>query len=140
MQVTRVLVVEDDPGIQALLTVLLTREGLVSDVVGNGAEAITRLCVAEYDLIVLDLMLPVRNGFDVLRHLSAVNPKLLRSTIVLTAVSDATLRGLELQKEIFALVRKPFDLYEFLTAVRSCVAAQSRKASRRAEHQPSPPE
>src|ERR1041384_3628337 len=66
-----ILLIDDDPGIRNLLAAVLTREGVAHESAGDGAEAIERLRRRDFDAIVLDLLLPQRNGFEVLRLLEA---------------------------------------------------------------------
>jgi two-component system, OmpR family, response regulator len=67
----RVLVVEDDPKMAALLRRGLVEDGHGADVARTGDDAIWMAQTVEYDAIVLDLMLPGRNGFEVCRELRA---------------------------------------------------------------------
>ena len=66
-----ILIIDDDPGIRGLLTVVLNRKGFECAVAIDGAEAQKLLRVHDYDAILLDLMLPQLNGFEVLRFLKA---------------------------------------------------------------------
>jgi CheY-like chemotaxis protein len=119
----RVLVAEDDPAIRLLLVTVLTRAGLFIEAVSNGAEAIERLASQTYDVILLDLMMPVTSGLDVIRYLEDAMPDALwKSVIVLTAVSKADLHSLD-GKPVFRLLRKPFDVGELIETVNACVAA-----------------
>ena len=65
----RVLVVEDEPALSRTLQRGLDQEGFTADVVRDGNTAVWRACASAYDAIVLDIMLPGRNGYDVLRTL-----------------------------------------------------------------------
>src|ERR1051325_8348273 len=78
----RVLVCEDDPSIRAMLVAMLSRTQFEVVSACDGAEAITRLD-DPFDVIVLDLMMPTKSGYDVLDHLQRGNPTLLRRTLVL---------------------------------------------------------
>ncbi len=68
---TRILVVEDEPGIALGLEDDLKMEGYYVEVVGNAAGALERTRQAVFDLVVLDVMLPDRDGFEVCRVLAA---------------------------------------------------------------------
>ena len=63
---TAVLVVEDDAAIRRLVKMVLQREGYRVDVAGDGVEAVLKLGVVEFDVIVLDLMMPNLDGYGVL--------------------------------------------------------------------------
>ena len=63
----RVLIVEDEPKMAALIRRGLTREGMAADVAATGEDAVPRAQATEYDAIILDLMLPGIDGFEVCR-------------------------------------------------------------------------
>jgi CheY-like chemotaxis protein len=117
----RVLIVDDDAAIQTLMQTLLRRRELVVESAGDGETALRLLRRQAYDTVVLDLMLPKVNGFEVIRDLKANAPKVLDRTIVVTAASDMTLRDFEDGKRVRRVLRKPFDVDEFVNEVLSCV-------------------
>lgn len=119
-----VLIVEDDAAIRRLVTMVLKRESFVVDVAVDGVEAVLKLGMREYDVIVLDLMMPNLDGFTFLEQLDANRPEFLRKIIVTSAASPAVIRA-RLIKEPFRLLTKPFELQDLVVAVRDCIAAQS---------------
>ena len=123
----RLLVVDDDPGVSSLLTAVFTRLGYTVESVSDGEAAVQRMRTAPCDAVLLDLMLPKRNGFEVLREVKSFNAALLPRIIVVTAASSVTLRDFD-GREIFGLFRKPFDLQELVEAVAA--AAQSEIIAR----------
>jgi CheY-like chemotaxis protein len=118
-QVYRALVIEDDPVVQRLICTVLEREGFVVEGVRNGAQAIQLLNVIPYELLIIDLMLPVLNGEAVLIHLHQTRPESLRRVIVTTA-SPRLLDGEFLQR-VCKLLEKPFDVERLVTYARECV-------------------
>lgn len=110
---------DDDSGVRTLIAALLHRGGFAYDLVASGDEAMCRLRRSCYDAILLDLMLPERNGFEVLRFLRAEKPHAVPKVIVLTAASNTTLRDFD-ASGICGLVRKPFDIDELMTMVALC--------------------
>ena len=110
----RVLVCEDDPSIRAMLCTILSRTQFEVVSVCDGAETIARLDDA-FDVIVLDLMMPSKSGYDVLDHLQKTNPTLLKRTVVVTA--NAAVTRQPLQVPVAAVFVKPFDIVDFTTAV-----------------------
>ena len=116
----KVLVVDDDEAIQVLMRAIFRRQDVVVDVAGDGDIALERLRHRHYDVILLDLMLPIVNGFDVIRELKWCEPDLLARTIVLTAASDRVLRNFEDAALVRRVMRKPFDLGELIAEVLSC--------------------
>jgi two-component system response regulator VicR len=121
----RVLICEDDPAIRAMLGAILSRTQFEVVSACDGAETLTRLD-DPFDVIVLDLMMPTKSGYDVLDHLQTTNPTLLRRTIVVTA--NAAVTRQPLQVPVAAVFVKPFDIVDFTTAVRR-VAGDSPSAA-----------
>ncbi len=117
----RLLFVDDDEGIQQLMTTVFRRRtDVVAECVGDGEAALKRLRAQRYDVVVLDLMLPVRNGFEVIRELKSREPDLLPRTIVLTAVAQSTLRDFDDAGLVRRVMRKPFELDELVGEVLAC--------------------
>ena len=119
-----VLIVEDDPAIRRLVTMVLQRQGYRIETASDGMEAVNKLGVFPYDVIVLDLMMPNLDGFSFLDTLAADQPERLRSVIVTSAASPAVIRD-RMKGQTFQILPKPFDIQELVAAVRSCIAAQS---------------
>ncbi|ORW87921.1 two-component system response regulator [Mycobacterium sp. IEC1808] len=69
----RVLLVEDEPRLSATLSMGLRAEGFVVVVVGNGVEGLHEATTSSFDVVVLDIMLPGRSGYEVLRQMRAQN-------------------------------------------------------------------
>lgn len=110
----RVLVCEDDPSIRGLVSILLGREQFEVVTATNGAEAISRL-EDRFDVVILDLMMPSSNGYDVLNHLEVFNPALLERVIVMTARADVVRKSLGVQ--VAHTMVKPFDILELMATV-----------------------
>ncbi|HET6899177.1 MAG TPA: response regulator transcription factor [Vicinamibacteria bacterium] len=119
----RLLLVEDEPGVVLALTDRLQADGYDVAVARDGEAGLLRASVEAFDLVLLDAMLPRRNGFDVLRELRARGVG--TPVLMLTArgqVSDKV-RGLKLGADDY--VTKPFDNAELLARI----AARLRPAS-----------
>jgi CheY-like chemotaxis protein len=119
-----VLVVEDDPAIRRLVTMVLQRHGYRVDVAADGLEAVLKLGVSEYDVIVLDLMMPNLDGFTFLNTFAENEPERLRKVIVTSAASPAVIRE-RMEGSPFRVLPKPFDIGELADVVRSCITAQA---------------
>jgi DNA-binding response OmpR family regulator len=115
----RILVVEDDPSIRMGLEDTLTAKGYAVDVVGRGGDGVDRAATGRYDLVVLDVMLPDIDGFEVLRRLRAHRACRALPVIMLSARGAELdrVRGLELGADDY--VTKPFSLMELLARVAS---------------------
>jgi CheY-like chemotaxis protein len=115
----RVLVVDDDPPLRMLMVTAI-RRGRHMHVEGaaNGAEAIEKLRSAPWDVLVLDLMMPRMNGWDVLEWLARHRERRPRSIIVASAADRKVL--LELDPELVnAILFKPFDVFELAAYVKA---------------------
>jgi DNA-binding response OmpR family regulator len=128
----RILIVEDDPGIRELLHVALSRRSFSCVCSNNGKEAIDRLSNDHevYDAILLDLMLPLVSGIEVIAYLKVTCPESLSRVIIVTAASNATLKAFGDLSRTRALLRKPFDLAELVEEVESCADGHPRKGAR----------
>ena len=113
----RVLVVEDEPNIRELVCLHLGLEGYACDALGDGREALARAAAEHYDLLVLDVMLPGRDGWSVLRAIREAGNTL--PVLFLTARDqvDDRVKGLELGADDYLV--KPFAFSELLARVRS---------------------
>ncbi|MDQ6799832.1 MAG: response regulator, partial [Acidobacteriota bacterium] len=70
----RILVVDDDDAIRTLLLTILRRRGMVVDTAKNGAEALRKLGQCAYAVMLLDLMMPITSGWQVLEKLATFAP------------------------------------------------------------------
>ncbi len=119
-----VLVVEDDPAIRRLVTMVLERQGYQVEFAGDGVEAVLKLGLSDYDVIILDLMMPNLDGFTFLNTLASNDPERLRKVIVTSAASPAVIHA-RLRASPFHLLPKPFEIAELITQVRACIDAQA---------------
>ena len=112
----RILVTDDEPRILTFLVRGFEAEGYAVDSAVDGEQALERLRNGSYDVAVLDLLLPKRDGLSVLRELKREHPEL--PVVILSARSDlpTKLRGFELGADDY--VAKPFSLDELLARVR----------------------
>lgn len=118
-----VLVVEDDVAIRRLVRMVLERNGYRVDVASDGLEAVLKLGVSDFDVIILDLMMPNLDGFTFMNTLAENDPGRLQKIIVTSAASPQVIRE-RMHGAPFSLLPKPFDIQELVTRVRSCIDAQ----------------
>jgi DNA-binding response OmpR family regulator len=111
-----VLVVEDDPSIAIGLRINLESEGYTVQVAEDGDQALELARSSEPDLIVLDVMLPKKNGLEVLHQLRAEGRNVPIIILSAKAAEMDKVAGLELGAEDY--VAKPFSLAELLARVR----------------------
>ena len=127
----RVLVIDDDVGLCELVGEYLQPEGYTVEAIHNGERGVDRALAGEHDLVVLDVMLPGTNGFDVLRRIRA---KSRIPVLMLTARGDDVDRivGLEIGADDY--LPKPFNPRELVARIRAVLRrtqpAESSNASR----------
>jgi DNA-binding response OmpR family regulator len=114
--VTSVLVVDDDPGVLDVVAFMLRREGFEVDEEKDGAAALAAARGRDYDVVVLDVMLPGVSGTDICRELRAESDVPILILTARDAESDRVL-GLELGADDY--VTKPFSSAELLSRVRA---------------------
>jgi DNA-binding response OmpR family regulator len=112
----KILIVEDEPSLQETLAYNLARHGYLTEVAGDGQTAIKVAHETKPDLIVLDIMLPLLDGFEVCRIL---RKEMNTPILMLTARDDEIDRviGLELGADDY--LTKPFSMREFLARVKA---------------------
>lgn len=115
----RALVVEDDPAIRRLVEKLLKRMKIDIDLAGDGRTAIDKLRSQRYSVMVLDLMVPELNGFEVIDFLK--REKINVPVAVVSAVSQQALTKLDLDV-VKLVISKPFDVDEFTKGIMELCA------------------
>ncbi|MBY5934078.1 response regulator [Tateyamaria omphalii] len=116
-----VLLVEDEINIIEAIQFLLSREGWKVDTHSDGATAVETVRTMKPDLVVLDYMLPGKNGIDILTELRA-DPEFARLPILmLTARGQGRDRELAERAGVSRFMSKPFSNTEVMTAVRDLV-------------------
>lgn len=116
-----VLLVEDETNIIEAIQFLLSREGWQVDTHSDGATAVDKVRSMRPDLVVLDYMLPGKNGIDILTELRA-DPDFLRlPVLMLTARGQSRDRDLAERAGVSRFMTKPFSNNEVVTAVRDLV-------------------
>lgn len=123
MTQAKILVVEDEPNIVESLRFILGQAGFAVDVATDGAEALHRMSTERFDAVVLDIMLPGLNGFEVLRSVRS-DPRLAKlPVIVLTAKGQANDRRNAEEIGASAFITKPFSNTEVVAKVRALVGS-----------------
>jgi two-component system, OmpR family, copper resistance phosphate regulon response regulator CusR len=113
----RILVVEDDLKVASFIQSGLQQEGHAVDVLHDGTDAGQQACAVDYDAVVLDLMLPGRSGFQVLRDIRARKAEL--PVMILTAKDSIDERVTGLDGGADDYMGKPFALAELSARLRA---------------------
>ena len=121
----RALIVEDDPAIRRLVEKLLTRKQVDIDIAHDGRTAVEKLRQHHYSVLILDLMVPELNGFEVIEFIKRENLRV--PVAVVSAVSQQALTRLDLDI-VKLVISKPFDVEEFTKAILA-LCAQSEPIS-----------
>ncbi|MCI2810477.1 response regulator transcription factor [Eoetvoesiella caeni] len=123
----RVLLVEDDPMIGEVVQDALKDASYATDWVKNGLSALTTLASQRYDLVLLDLGLPGRDGLDVLASIRAKDNPIPLLIITARDGLDDRLRGLDGGADDY--VPKPFQMAELLARMRAVLRRKSGNAA-----------
>ena len=113
----RILLVEDEPSAARMLAKGLREQTYAVDVAPDGASAVYQASVNDYDLVILDVMLPLKDGFEVCRELRAEG---LTIPILMLTARDAVqdrIAGLDSGADDY--LTKPFDFHELLARLRA---------------------
>jgi len=113
----RLLLAEDEVELSKALCTMLSRNGYSVDAVYNGQEALDYLESPNYDALILDIMMPIKNGIEVLKALRAKGDKI--PVLLLTAKSsiDDKVQGLDLGADDY--LTKPFATQELIARIRA---------------------
>src|SRR5258706_2514121 len=120
----RILIVDDDEAIRALLSTILGRRGFAMDVVTNGVEAMARLRICRYAVMLLDLMMPMKSGWEVMEELKKVPAGVRPVVIVLTAGTDP--HGLD-PALVAGSIAKPFEIDLLIDTIIACTNATTAR-------------
>jgi DNA-binding response OmpR family regulator len=114
---SNILLVDDDPHIRQLVRVLLEREGFTIIEAGDGVAALTQLATVSVDLVVLDLMMPNMDGWELCRQIRAAATDL--PLLMLTAKGETSdkVRGFQLGTDDYLV--KPFEPVELVMRVKA---------------------
>src|SRR6476469_2168129 len=113
---SRILVIDDDPNITSFLKRALSYEGYAVETASSGAEGLTRALEQTPDLVVLDVMMPGLDGYEVAGRLRAGAPQPILMLTARDAIPDRV-RGLDSGADDYLV--KPFSLEELLARVRA---------------------
>ncbi|MFA6313743.1 MAG: response regulator [Sterolibacterium sp.] len=122
----KILIVDDEPNIVISLEFLMKREGFTVSVAVDGEEALQKIAETQPDLVLLDVMMPKKSGFEICQEVRA-NPAWTAIKIVMLTAKG---RDTEVQKGVAlgadAYVTKPFSTKELVATVRSVLGLDGK--------------
>jgi DNA-binding response OmpR family regulator len=119
----KVLIADDEPSIVTALEFLLGAKGYEVDVARNGDEALGRILAGRPDLVLLDVMMPGKSGYEVCREIRA-RPELARTKVVMLSAKGAqadAAKGLDAGADFY--VTKPFSNRELMDTIGKLLAS-----------------
>jgi len=123
-----VLIIEDELNIIEAIRFLLSREGWTVDTHSNGTDAAQVIRDLKPDLVMLDVMLPGKSGFDILEELRSHDDTADLPVLMLTARGQSRDREMAEKAGVSRFMTKPFSNSEVLTAVRDLLYVHQQKA------------
>ncbi|WP_323783662.1 response regulator [Thalassovita sp.] len=116
-----VLVIEDEPNIIEAISFILSRDGWTVDTHSNGHDAVSVVCAKSPDLVILDVMLPGKSGYDILTELRQMETTRKLPVLMLTARGQSKDRELAEKIGASRFMTKPFSNAEVLEALHELV-------------------
>lgn len=124
----RILIAEDEKPLARAIVKIFEKNHYSADAVHNGADALLYVKSNNYDVVVLDIMMPIMDGITVLKKLRAEGN--LIPVLILTAKSEVDDKVLGLDSGANYYLTKPFDAKELLAAIRAITRTQSEISSK----------
>ncbi len=118
----RVLIVDDSPFTRGVLGAVLRKEGYEVEVVEDGAQALLRLHSSRPDVILLDLAMPVMDGWEFLRRRKE-DPSAAAIPVVILSATDEALFAVARDLGARCCLKKPWRAEDVLAALRECAAS-----------------
>lgn len=116
---SRIIVVDDEPGIREFLAMMLNKNGYMVETVADGNEAINRMETNLYDLAVLDIVFPTINGIDVLKTINEKSPE--TSVIMITAYPSHETALEAMKLGAYDYIAKPFKISELKRVIEKAL-------------------
>ncbi|HCY86421.1 MAG TPA: hybrid sensor histidine kinase/response regulator [Desulfobacteraceae bacterium] len=130
MKPEHILVVDDEPKIVANITRCLSREGFRVTGAANGSEAVALFREQQFDLVLLDMSMPVMDGYEAMEHLFAMDPDVL--IIIMTGFASVESAVKTLRQGAWDFLKKPFEYAELVKTVQNGVTQRNLLDEKRA--------
>lgn len=118
----KILIVDDEIRIAAFIEKGLRQHGFDTAIASNGEQALQILLTNHFDLLLLDINLPIKDGITVLSELQAHN--MLIPTIIVSASNEIDTRIKQLQKKAVPYISKPFNFTDLLNSINTTLLAK----------------
>ncbi len=117
---SRILVADDEADIIAVITEALSGEGFVNiDSASDGQKAIGAFNEKKHDVVILDIMMPKKNGIEVLRHVKAISPS--SQVIIITGNADKSSAIAAVKLGAYDYIEKPFELDTIILTTKRAI-------------------
>lgn len=113
----RLLVVEDDPNLGLILNEYLQAKGFSSDLATDGEQGLQYFLKGEYDLCVLDVMMPKKDGFTMAKEIKAINTSMPILFLTAKTLKEDTIEGFKIGADDY--VTKPFNMEELVLRINA---------------------
>ena len=122
----RILIIEDDEEMRALLRDLLLEDGIEFDSAESGSEAIQKLAEEPFDLVITDIRMPGLTGLDILPGIKKLQPE--TRVIVITAFGSEEVRRKSFDRGAMAYLEKPINMDRLKTLIQEMVSTKEKGA------------
>lgn len=120
----RVLIIEDDEEMRALLRDVIEEDGYKTDSVNNGSEAFRKLVKESFDLIITDIRMPGLTGLDILPGMKKLHPE--APIIIITAFGSEEVQRKALERGATVYLEKPLRFHELRTLIREIISSKEK--------------
>lgn len=136
MQSVHILVAEDDPNVRAGLVDTLESEGYMANAAADGAQALALFAQHNFDMVILDVMMPIKSGYDVCREIRKHDAGV--PILMLTAKGEEIDKVVGLQLGADDYVTKPFGVHELLARIAALLRRCSKSSEQSKKESPFP--
>jgi two-component system, NtrC family, response regulator HydG len=116
---TSVLIVDDDPSLRWTMSLILQRKGYVTETAANGAEAVAIIRENPFDMVLMDIRMPVMDGVQALKQIKAIRPHTVVTIMTAYAVDDLIQDALD--EGAFAILNKPVEIEEVIALIKQAL-------------------
>ena len=132
MQNAKVLLVEDDPNLGQVLNEYLNMKGFCAKLAKDGEEGLTSFTNEHFDLCILDLMMPKKDGFTLASDIREVNTKIPIIFLTAKSLKEDVLKGFQLGGDDY--ITKPFSMEELLMRIKAILKRTLKETQKNTFH------